>query len=119
VEAHTKELAAKTKEPGSGRLLESIEGLDKLAHMIRMIFVDEAGRLIAVYSFGKVTMQERVLDVELMDDPAPGSCEMKNCPDGCWLDHRREGLMKIYPWPLREPAYNPSGFTAFKAAIRL
>lgn len=86
--------------------------------MIRMIVGDEAGRLIAVDSFGKVTVQERVLDIELMDDPSPGSCKMKNCPDGGRLDHRREGLMKIDPWSLREPAYNPSGFAAFKAAIR-
>lgn len=44
--------------------------------MVRLSRIDEAGRLMAEHLFGKVTVQERVLDIELMYWPGMGSCKM-------------------------------------------
>lgn len=63
--------------------------------MVRVIFVDEAGRLVAVDPFSEITVQEHVFDVELMYSPSSCGHEMKHRPYGRRLDHWREGLMKI------------------------
>jgi hypothetical protein len=56
--------------------------------MVRVVLVDEAGRLMAVDAFGEVTVQKSVLDVELMHWPPPCRREVKHSPDGRRLNHR-------------------------------
>jgi hypothetical protein len=98
-------------------LLESIEGLDEEVDMIRLSVVDEARRLLTVHAFRQMAMEERVLDVELVDRPSARCSEVQHSADGRRLDHRGEGLMKINPWPLREAAHNLAGLVAFQRAV--
>ena len=99
-EAHAEQLTTKAEEPSPRRLLEPIQGLDELAHMIGVVLVDEASWLVAVDALGEIAMQERILDVELVYCPPPCRGEVKDSPDGCRLDHWGKGLMEVDPWAL-------------------
>ena len=77
----------------------------------------EPSRLMAIDSLGKITVQERILDIELVNRPLTGRCKVKYCTYGCWFHHRRESLMEIYSRSLREPSDNPSGFAPLERSV--
>lgn len=81
-------MSPKALEPGAGRLLEAIEGFDEQTHMVGAARVDETYRLVTVHTFGKLTMQECVLDVELVHRPLTSGGKMKHGAYCRWLDHR-------------------------------
>jgi len=116
-EANASEVATKTLKPRPGRLFKSIEGLDKTTDMVRVSLIDEACRLMAEHLFGKVAVQERILDVELMYRPRTRSCKMKDYPNCCRFDDRREGLVEVDARTLVEPTDHPSSLAALQGSV--
>ena len=55
--------------PSAGSLLEPVQGARKQANMLRTSVVDEPRRLLAIDLLLKMTMEERVGDVHLMNQP--------------------------------------------------
>jgi hypothetical protein len=87
--------------------------------MIGLVGVDEAGRLLAVHAFLELAVQERVLDFQLVDRTLTGCGDGEHSADRCGFHHRREGLIKINPRSLIEPANDPASFSPFQCAIRM
>jgi hypothetical protein len=58
--------------PRSRCLLQAIEGLVELAHQLRLCRVNKAGGLRAVDRLIECTMEEGILDVELVHGPTLG-----------------------------------------------
>ena len=87
-EAHGEEVVAEPQEPRSRRLLESIERFDEQANVVGVFFVDEAGWLMAVDAFSKFTVEECVLDVELVHRPSSNGGEVEQSADRHWFDNR-------------------------------
>lgn len=81
--------------------------------MIRLSFVHKARWLVTVDTFRQIAMEERTLDVELVNWPSARHIEVKHCANGRWLDNRRESLMNIKPRPLREASHNPLCLASF------
>jgi hypothetical protein len=50
-------------KPGPGRLLQAIEGIDKLAYMVLAISIDETGRLVEVDLLIEDVVEEGVLHI--------------------------------------------------------
>ena len=85
--------------------------------MIVAAGVVESCRLMIVHTFGKIAMQEHVLDVELIHQPLVSSSEMRHRAYCRRLDHQRDCLMEVDAWSLREPVDNPPRFTPFECPI--
>ena len=81
--------------------------------------VDEARRLVAEHPFRQVPVEERVLDVELVDRPVSCRGEMQHGPNGGRLDHRGEGLVEVQARALGEATHDPARFPAFQPAISM
>jgi hypothetical protein len=64
-------------KPRPWRLLESIGGLAQETVVVRACWIHEAGRLLAVHGLSEVAMKERVLDVEVVNDPVTGGRQMR------------------------------------------
>ena len=54
-------------------------------------------------------MEERVLDIQLMDRPRMGQCQSQNCTNSRGLHHWAEGLIIVNSRPLSETPENPPG----------
>jgi hypothetical protein len=57
--------------PCSGSLLEAIEGLVKMADVVRTAGVNKARRQLTVDLLVKIAVEKGVLDVKLVDGPRP------------------------------------------------
>lgn len=56
-------------ELGSWRLLEPVQRLPQQADIIRPRRIDEAGRLVTIDLLRQITVEEGVLDIELVHRP--------------------------------------------------
>jgi hypothetical protein len=84
-------------EPSAWCLFESVEGLRQEAHMVGLLFVDEAGRLLAVDTFKKLPMKKHILHIQLVHRPVVRGGEVKDCPDHGGFDDRGECLIEVDP----------------------
>lgn len=85
--------------------------------MVRPARIGEAGRLEAVDSFRQVSVEERVLDIQLVNRPSARRSKLEDGTDRRRLDHRGECLMEVDTRPLREAADDPSGLATFQGPI--
>ncbi|XP_044356780.1 uncharacterized protein [Triticum aestivum] len=116
-EADRLEEADERLEPGAGSLFKPVKRLVQTADMVRPSLVDEACGLEAVHLLGERPMQERILDVQLVDGPPSRSSYGENSADGGWLDHRREGLAVVHARMLMKAADDPPRLVAFQRAV--
>ena len=65
-------LVRKASELGPRCLFEVVQRLHQEADMIRVVLVDEFGRLMIIDAFRQVAVEERVFYVELVHGPASG-----------------------------------------------
>jgi hypothetical protein len=105
--------------PRTRRLLQAIEGLVEPSHQLRVSRVNIADGLRAVDRLGECTVEEGVLDVELMHGPTPGGSQSQHSPNGGRLDDGAEGLIVVHPEALSEPPEDPTSLVPIKGAIRL
>jgi len=87
-EAEVLQVCGETLEPGSWRLLESVKGLAEQADGVGVLWVDEAGGLLAVHLLCQIAMEKGVLDVKLMYGPVVRRGKMQHGPNCCGLDDR-------------------------------
>jgi hypothetical protein len=80
---------------------------------------DEASGLLTVHAFRQMTMQERVVDVHLVDRPIAHSGDGEHSPDGGGLDHRTECFVEVDAGALGEPAHDPARLVALHGAVAL
>ena len=70
-------------------------------------WVLETGGLTGIYGLSKCTMEESILDIKLMNGPAPRESKTENYADGSGLDDRAESLIVVHPEALIESANHP------------
>ena len=87
--------------------------------MIRMSGIDEAGGLLAEHLLLKVTMEEGVGDVHLVNRPAARHSELKNGADGPGLDNWGEGLGEVDAGALAKTTNNPARLVPIESSIRM
>jgi hypothetical protein len=63
-------------------------------------------------------VEEGVLYVELVHEPAPGDSQSQHIPDRGRLDDGAEGLVVVHPGTLSEPPKDPTSLVTVKRAIR-
>ena len=86
--------------------------------MVGAVRVDEACRLMTVHSFSKITVEECLLDVELMHWPS-SCCREVDCAHSRWFHHWGERLMEVNVGALGEASNNPSCLAAFQCTVRI
>ena len=69
VKSKFKELPSEFVIPFSGGLFETIQGLPKLAHMMRMLRMMKAGRLIHINKLMEIIVEKCIGNVQLLDMP--------------------------------------------------
>ena len=74
---------------------------------------------MAEHPFRQVPVEERVLDVELVDRLVSCRGEMQHGPNGGRLDHQGEGLVEVQARALGEATHNLACFHAFQPAISM
>jgi hypothetical protein len=99
-------------------LLQAVEGLVVLAHQLRVHGVNDASRLRAVDGLEECTVEEGILDVELVFGPTPGDSQSQHSLDGGKPDDGAEGLIIVHPGALSEPREDPMSLILVKRAIR-
>ena len=82
-------------KPSTGSLFKAIERFEKTAYVIRVLSVDEAGGLLTVDDFVKMTVKESVFNVKLMNWPSIRYGERKNNANGFWFDDGTKGFIKV------------------------
>ena len=87
--------------------------------MVRMSGVDEACRLLAEHLFLKMTMEEGVGDVHLVNGPAARHSELKHGADGPGFDNRGEGVGEVDAGTLMETTNDPACLVTVEGAIRM
>jgi hypothetical protein len=98
-------------------LLEAVERLVKSADMMRMIQVDEAGRLLTIDLLVKSAMEESILDVELTYRPSTRSSDAEDDTNGLRLDDRTKSLIEVDTGLLREATDHPTRLVSRKSTI--
>jgi hypothetical protein len=68
-ESQSEEVCGKPAVPSPGSLLLPVEGLVEAADPVRLRGINKSRRLAAVDCLRESTMQERVLDIKLVDRP--------------------------------------------------
>jgi hypothetical protein len=86
--------------------------------MVGLLFVDEAGRLLAVDTFKKLPMKKHILHVQLVHRPVVRGGEVKDCPNHGGFDDRGECLIEVDPQSLVEAVDDPSCLATREGAIR-
>ena len=79
----------------SRSLLQSVQGPREQAHMIRMVGVDEADRLLAVHLLGEMTVEKSIGDIHLVHRPRATGGEVQNGADRARLDNRGKRIRKV------------------------
>lgn len=85
--------------------------------MIRCRGVDKARWLLAVDGLVEVAMEERVLDIQLVDKPVTRGGEAGDDADRCWFDDWAERLVVVDAGALGVAAHDPMGLVTSKGAI--
>jgi hypothetical protein len=65
------------------------------------------------------SMEEGILDVELMDWPGPREGQSQNSLDGSRLHHGAKGFVIVHPRMLGEAPQDPASLVPIQGAIRL
>jgi len=74
-------MSSEATVPSLRRLLQTIQRLVETTNCSRVSRVNKTCRLGAVDSLAEGSMQESILDVELMDRPMLGESDGQNCTD--------------------------------------
>ena len=99
-ESEAGDVRGEAMKPRAWRLLEPIEGFSQETHVVRVLGVDEAGRLGAVHRLMEIAIEEGVLYIKLVYRPVARCSEVENGPDRRWFHDWREGLIKVQTGPL-------------------
>jgi hypothetical protein len=103
--------------PSARGLLQAIESMVDVAHMIRTCRVNEPGGLLTEDHLRELPMEERIL---------MSSCHIfhlqesdgENDPDAGGFNNRAEGLVEVDVMFLRETVQDPTGFIVVERTIR-
>ena len=108
---------SKPTVPSPRSLLQPI-GLVQTTNKIRMGGILKTRRLYAVNCISQGTMQKSILDVELMNRPAPRESQREHCVNSGWLHHRTESLREIHTRPLGKTTKNLVHHIPFERPVR-
>jgi len=86
--------------------------------MVGMLGVDEAGGLLTVDLLGKMTVQERIGHIQLVDGPSARDCQLEHRANRARFDNRGEGVGEVHARALPKAADDPTRFVALECAIR-
>ena len=101
-------------EPCPRCLLQAVEGLDELAHVITMESVDEAFRLVAV---DLDAVEEGIFNVQLMDRLVAGGCQGEHHADRRRFDDGRKSFPVVDAGALGEATNDPASLVPLQRAI--
>ena len=87
--------------------------------MIRLGGVDEACGLLTEHLFLKMTMEEGVGDIHLVNGPAARHGKLEHGADGAGLDYRGERLGEVDTGTLTKAANDPSRLVPIEGSIRM
>jgi hypothetical protein len=87
--------------------------------MMRQLWINETRRLLAVDSFVKITVQEGVGHIHLIDGPGLGSGKSKDYPNGGRFNNRTESLPIIHAGLSSEAANHPASLLPRQSAVRV
>jgi hypothetical protein len=105
--------------PHTRSLLETVEGLVKMADVIRAAGINKPWGLLIVDNFIKSTVEEGILDIKLANRPRAGDGKLQNKPDGSLFDNWTESLIIVKVRTLRVATNDLACFVAGKPAIRV
>lgn len=96
-------------------MFETIQETVEMTYEVRMRGVDETNRLATV----KSTMQESILDIQLMNRPIMRKSKRKDNPNSDRFHYRTKCLVEINTGFLGESTENPPCLVSVKGAIGL
>lgn len=105
--------------PSAGSLFEAIQKTVETAYEVRVRGVDETNRLATINCLKKSTMQESILNIQLMNRPIMRKSERKDNPNSDGFDYWIERLIEINTGFLGESTENPLCLVSVKGAIGL
>jgi hypothetical protein len=100
-----------------GGLLEAVERSVKSADHVGTRRVNKPGWLTAVNCLSEKTMQEGILDIQLMHGPRASECKGEHRADCSRLHHWTESLIIVNTRPLSETPENPTSLVPLESAI--
>jgi hypothetical protein len=80
--------------------------------MLRSISINEARRLAHINFFLQVTMEQSVLNIQLMQRPTSRNCQRKEEPNSGMLDNGSKGILIVKTIALLEPFGNKTRLIA-------
>lgn len=119
LEADAQKVRRERAEPSTRRLLQAIKRLDEATYMVGSGQVDEARRLLAVDSLRETTVEEGVVDVELVHGPVARNSKREHSPNCSQFDNRTKSLAVVDTGLLGEPANNPTRLVTVEGAAGL
>ena len=75
--------------------------------MARIVGVDETTRLLTEHLLVKMTMQESIRHIELVDWPGTRNSKLEDSADRARFDNRGEGVGEVHAGTLAEAAQHP------------
>lgn len=87
--------------------------------MIWVFKVKKTSWLGAVDSLSQGTMEERIVDIQLMNRPVLVKSQAEDGANGGRLHNRTESFVEVDARSLSEPAKDPTRFVALKGTIRV
>jgi hypothetical protein len=105
--------------PRPRALLEAVEGPVEPTDHVRARGVHEPCQLTTVDGLGEGTVQEGVLDVELVNWPGASKGQREHRADGGRLHNWAEGLIVVDSGALSEAPKNPASLVPLRGTIGL
>jgi hypothetical protein len=104
--------------PGTGRLLQSIQGLVQAAHQLWLGKIREAGGLTSEDNLTERVVEEDILHIELLKRPVAGGSNGEHCADGGRFDNRAESLVVVNTRALCKPPEDSASLVTVESPIR-
>ena len=104
-------------KPGPRSLFEAINGLVKLANMIRETRILELGWLPHIHRIGQVAMKKGIVDIKLVELPVINNNNSQDNPDCCRLHHRAKSMRNVETGNLTKTLSNKACFMSINRAI--
>lgn len=105
--------------PSAWRLFKTIDSFMKLINIYQMIRINKTGELCHINMFGKLSLKEGIINIQLMKRPAMTNNNTENKSYYCGLNNWTKSVMIVHTRSLIEPFVNKVSFKPINRTIRM